>query len=52
MRLASRRRREAGLALVALLALALAACAGPSANAPQVDDPSQRIRPIIDGDGG
>jgi hypothetical protein len=50
MRLASRR-REAGLGLVALVALSLAACATPpSVNSPEVDATYQRMyRPIIDG---
>jgi len=51
MRLASRR-REAGLSLVALVALSLAACATPGAslNSPQVDETYRRMYgPIIDG---
>ena len=51
MRLA-RRRRHAGLILVALCALSLAACAppGPSPNSPQVDETyRQMYHPVIDG---
>src|SRR5690242_9432490 len=52
MRLARRRRRHAGLILVALCAVSLAGCAppGPSPNSPQVDETyRQMYRPIIDG---
>ena len=54
MRLASHRRRDVGLVLVALVAVSLAACAPPpSVNSPQVDDMyRQMYGPIIDGDGG
>jgi len=51
MRLASRRCRDVGLMLVALLAVSLAACTPPpSVNSPQVDDVyRQMYGPIIDG---
>jgi hypothetical protein len=51
MRLARRRRRHAGLILVALCALSLAACTPPpSTNSPQVDEMYKRMYgPIIDG---
>ena len=50
MRLAARR-RHAALALVALVALTLAACApGADPNSPQVDETYRRMYgPIIDG---
>ncbi len=51
MRLASRRRRDVALILVALLAVSLAACTPPpSPNTPEVDKVYREMYgPIIDG---